>query len=147
MNRVVVRWHGPYKIGQLEPLRCGPSGWGYYVFIDPKDDRVIYIGGAYSESVRRRIKSHFSGETYKIGKCVGKVCDVEKNVIKVGYVESPSILEEPLYEGIENLLIYNIRPQCNKRGKQKCLAKELEIINVGENEPELEGNYVTPSNS
>jgi len=127
-------------------LRRGPSGWGYYVFIDPKDDRGIYIGGAYSESVRRRIKSHFSGETDKIGNCVRKVCDVEKIVIKVGYVESPSIPEEHMYEGIEGLLIYNIKPPCNKRGKKKCLAKELEIINVGENEPELEGNYVTPSN-
>ena len=126
-------WSRPYLMrDRPELLTDKIAGSGFYMFL--WQNKPLYIGQAYYESIRRRITSHRS-YTDRIGRWVyDHGVSIEEIEFKVAYFVSD---DKTLYDDIECLLIFSAKPILP--GHEECKniyhGRKIKIYNKGKYEP------------
>lgn len=111
-------------MGIKEEIKASPDGPGIYLFKD-KDNRIIYIGKA--ASVRKRVKSHFSGKSSSRHEVL------IRNTAAFEYILTP---DEPTALILEAALIKRYMPKYNVLLKDDKRYPRLKLT-VNEEYPRL----------
>lgn len=128
-------WSSAYSMRDRPKLLTDKiKGSGFYMFLSPKEQSMLYIGQAYYESIRSRITSH-RGYSDRIGRwAFDHGVSIEDVPFKVAYFVSD---DKTLYYDVECLLVYSSQPIIS--GHEDCKnayrGRKLKIHNKGIYEP------------
>jgi hypothetical protein len=134
MQQVKIRWYGPFNIDDIYELDFEILDYlGIYMFL--YRNKIVYIGQAYYQSMRNRIKQHLSGDStwewvldnYNPRYIRFKLGDIE-------YLGQQKITKQ-LVDDIESLLIATQQPSGNIQSTRAYWGRNLKITNLGERKP------------
>jgi hypothetical protein len=161
MKRIKLMWYGPYNVAYLSEILKQPVSvsdekyptlkkYGFYMFLDNKLFKVLYIGQAFDDSPRS-LRNRIRWEIIKDGNgvalskfyatCEEHGINVSSLNLKVAHIDEalynkkPIVHDPKLMNDIENALINRMQPLLNKKGKKEYKGQSLEIFNGGSFEP------------
>ena len=145
-DTVRLTWRGPVNVGDdFEGLICAPRlssdpsfyKGGVYAIFDWGGQfsaaTLLYIGMAYDQMIPERVGQHDDDHT---GTCVrGFIAYTGHSAFaKIAIVEpiSGQRKNRELVTDVENLLIYSLKPRCNRNwAKDNYHGRSLTIVNTG----------------
>lgn len=126
METVVIRWHGPYKVEQVEDVGVATMFGIYAVYRNwGGSNKLYYIGETYAR--RKDFWARLTDHRRKLHEVRGSKT-VHFGVVEL---ESGQKHSERRNKDAEALLIWWHRPPGNKKSINTYRGRELEVINIG----------------
>jgi len=134
MQEVGLRWYGPFDIDDIYDLDFEVlDDYGFYMFL--YGNEIVYIGQAYYQFIRDRIKQHLRGDS--VWEWIKENYNIEQISIKIATIEymGQKRVSKQLFNDIESLLIITQEPPGNIQNTKTYWGRDLKITNLGKYKP------------
>ena len=138
MEQLILNWEGPYKL--IEPTPRDKYGLvGLYAVVH--NHKMVYIGKAEHQGTLTEARSHNFYESRLKEKGIN--WDKSQALVYIGTLSQDQ--DRARIDDAENLLIYKIRPYCNRKGIKKYRGiVPFRVICKGERPPRMLEKYEYP---
>lgn len=129
-QRIRLKWRGPF-----DPYDDYPDVY-FYMLYDKRKRKVIYIGQAYYQSLRRRALQHVRGDLLdwiRRSKSI-HVADVAMKVAEITSMNQQRVSKK-IIDDIESLMIIVVQPPGNIQSTRTYYGRDLQIENTGKYSP------------
>ncbi len=128
MDKVVIDWKGPYGFDNALQAPAGDSR-GVYVLTSRRrsgSEKLMRIGQTYDQAFYQRLNAY---------RMVVQASPRDWFVRFGAFASAQSRISRERLTDVENLLIFVYQPEFNKRGRNRYVGRDIEIVNRGRRGP------------